>query len=159
LQPVRLQASCSVPSKRQKTIVQSCIMDNNLDSGILPFALKPLVLYTLHYCRPYHCFCYILPTVLKIASEHYCCQLIGCQVATMRDVCLEMCTCLHGSPLVGVAQQDIFKKRTTPIQLLVKCIYFALPCLSLAAVLLSSIHSPILGDTPLMKALHKWLSG
>jgi hypothetical protein len=29
----------------------------------------------------------------------------------------------------------------------------------LAAILLSSIHSPILGDTPLAKALHMWLSG
>jgi hypothetical protein len=96
---------------------------------------------------------------LKIAPEHYCRHLIGCQVTNMKDVCLEMCVCLHRSPLVGVAQQDILKKCTTSIQLLVKCISFAPPCLILAAVLLSSIHSPILGDTPLVKALHKWLSG
>jgi hypothetical protein len=77
----------------------------------------------------------------------------------MRDVCLQMCVCLQRSPPVVVAQQEILKKCTTPIQLLVKCIAFAPPCLNSTAVLLYSMHSPRLGDTPLMKALHKWLSG
>jgi hypothetical protein len=116
LQRVRLQASCSVPNgERPLSNPASWIT-------ILTVAFSPSP--SSH-----------LPMVLKIAPERYCRQLIGCQVANMRDVCLEMCVCLRRSPLVGVAQQDILKKRMTPIQLLMKCISFAPPFLSSAAVL------------------------
>jgi hypothetical protein len=57
-------------------------------------------------------------------------------------VVLEMWVCLHSSPRVNVAQQEILQKYTTPIQLLMKCISFAPPCsMCLAAVLLSTSHS------------------
>jgi hypothetical protein len=58
------------PSVELELTAQRFLLDlllDAVDSGILPFAIKPLILYTLHYRRTYCCFCYILPMVLKIA--------------------------------------------------------------------------------------------